>query len=72
MWVKLRSSQSTSGRSIGSGPEVDFHWKSNYHRPNLALENGDDGEMHSEGRSNQDPNLRPILIGADKLLYPWR
>ena len=48
MWIGSRSSQSTSG-TVG-GLDLDRMWiftgKSNYHGPSLALEEGDEGEMH--------------------------
>ena len=46
---------------------MDFHRKSNCHGPSLALKEGDDREIHSEGRSSQGPTLSPIPVEADKL-----
>ena len=57
-------------RWIGVGSEMDFHKKSNTTYRTIALEEGENGEMYSEGRLSQGSNLSPIPIEADKLLYP--
>ena len=72
MWIGMQLNQSTSGMWNESGLKVDFYRKSDYHGPSLALEEEDDGETCSEGRSSQGSNLSPIPIEADKLLYPWK